>query len=71
MINTNKIKGRLRELGLTQADVAKKLNMAQATINQKINNARPMDLKEAELLSEILGIKPEEFGIYFFANEVA
>ena len=47
MVNTNKIKGRMRELEITQADVAKCLNIAQPTVNQKINNIRPFDLDEA------------------------
>ena len=43
MINTNKIKGRMAELQITQKDVANSLGLAQPTINQKINNIRPMD----------------------------
>ena len=35
MVNTNKIKGRMKELELTQADVAHCLNIAQPTANQK------------------------------------
>ena len=71
MINTNKIKGRMRELGITQADVAKALNIAQPTANQKINNSRPFDLEEAEKLAILLKIDSADFGTYFFANQVA
>lgn len=67
MVNTNKIKGRMKELEITQLDVAKYLNIAQPTANQKINNVRSFDLKEAEKLSELLQIKSEDFGNYFFA----
>ena len=66
MINTNKIKGRLAELGLTQKDVANALKVAQPTANQKINNIRPMDLEEAEKMAELLHINPEDFQTYFF-----
>lgn len=66
MINTNKIKGRMAELQITQKDVANSLGLAQPTINQKINNIRPMDLNEAEKLSDLLHIKPEDFAVYFF-----
>lgn len=66
MVNTNKIKGRLRELGKTQLDVAKYLGIQQATANQKINNSRCFTLEEAEKLAELLGISPEEFKLYFF-----
>lgn len=66
LINTNKIKGRMKELQITQKDVAKSLGLAQPTVNQKIRNIRPMDLREAEKLSKLLHIKPEDFAAYFF-----
>lgn len=68
MINTNKIKGRMAELQITQKDVANSLGLAQPTVNQKINNVRPMDLNEAEKLSDLLHIKPEDFAVYFFCK---
>ena len=71
MVNTNKIKGRMRELGLVQADVAKHLEIAQSSLNQKINNIRPFDLSEAEKLAECLKIEADEFGVYFFNRKVA
>ena len=71
MINTNKIKGRMRELQITQADVAKALNIAQPTANQKINNSRPFDIEEAEKLADLLKIDLGEFSDYFFAQRVA
>ena len=69
LINTNKVKGRLAELQLTQKDVANFLNIAQPTANQKINNIRPMDLGEAEKLCDLLKLSPEDFGTYFFYRE--
>lgn len=68
MVNTNKIKGRMKELEITQADVAKHLNIAQPTANQKINNVRPFDLEEAEKLAFLLKLESGEFGKYFFAH---
>lgn len=67
MVNSNKIKGRMKELEITQSDVAKALNIAQPTANQKINNIRPFDLEEANVLAKLLNISSEEFGVYFFA----
>ena len=66
MVNSNKIKGRMKEKGITQADVAKYLNIAQPTANQKINNIRPFDLDEAEKLTKLLDIDMCDFGKYFF-----
>lgn len=71
MINSSKIKGRMAELGITQKDVARFLNIAPPTVSQKINNVRPMDLNEAEALAQILKIQPGEFGAYFFSGMVA
>ena len=67
MVNSDKIKGRMRELRITQADVARTLKIAQPTANQKINNVRPFDLEEAEALSSLLKIDNREFAEYFFA----
>lgn len=71
MINSNKIKGRMVEMGITQKDVARTLNIAPPTVSQKINNVRPMDLNEAETLAKMLKIQPSEFGAYFFSDTVA
>lgn len=68
MVNTNKLKGRMKELGITQADVAECLGIAQPTANQKLNNIRSFDLEEAEKLSAMLHIGAGEFGTYFFAH---
>lgn len=67
MLNSNKIKGRMKELGIVQADVAKRLNLAEPTVSQKINGKRPMDLDEARALAEMLHIENSEFGVYFFS----
>lgn len=71
MINTNKIKGRMAELGITQKVLAKALKISPSTVSQKINNVRPMDLSEAEIMTEILKIQSDEFAEYFFCNTVA
>lgn len=71
MINSKKIKERAAELGLRQMDIAKALGLQQSTVNQKINNVRPMSLKEAEIMAEVLQIENTEFSIYFFSSEVA
>lgn len=68
MLNTNKIKGRMRELGIVQADVAKQLDLAEPTVSQKINGKRPMDLEEARALADMLHIENSQFGDYFFAT---
>lgn len=68
MVNSNKIKGRIVELGLTQKDLAKALGIATPTISQKINNVRSMSLDEAFTIADILKIPDEQFREYFFKN---
>ena len=57
--------------GLTQAQLAGKLGIKAPTMNQKLNNVRPMFLHEADIVAKELGIGPELFCAYFFWNEIA
>lgn len=71
MINTNKLKARIVELGLTQKALADALGVATPTISQKINNIRSMDVREAFIIAEVLKIPDEDFREYFFKEEIA
>lgn len=71
MPNTERIKRRMADIGISQVDLAKALSIAAPTVCQKINNVRPMSLDEAEKIAEVLDIKDEEFGTYFFAPKLA
>lgn len=68
MLNVSKIRGRMAELGVTQKEIAKEMNLAAPTVSQKLNQIRPMNLDEAEKLAQILKISNNEFGEYFFAQ---
>jgi len=69
MVNSKKIKERAAELGIRQLDIAKALGIQQQTVSQKINNVRPMLLKEAEIMADVLQIRKAEFASYFFSND--
>lgn len=71
MVNTQRLLDRIRELGLKQGSLAEALGIKQSTLSLKINNKRPFFLTEAVKLADLLGIPDEEFGLYFFAKEVA
>lgn len=71
MINSKKIKDRLKYLGLRQSDVAEALGLKPPTANQKINNVRPLGLEEAEKLAELLKLDDSEFREFFFPNGCA
>lgn len=68
MLNTNKIRGRMAELCLTQKDVAETLGISLPTVSQKLNRVRPMDLEEAEKLASLLQLEDRQFGEYFFVH---
>lgn len=67
MLNSDKLKGRIKELRLTQKDVASALSLAPATISQKLNGRRPFYLNEAKELADLLKIDNQAFGSYFFS----
>ena len=67
MINVEKVKARMKEMKMTQKDVADVWNVALPTVSQKLNRVRPLNLDEAESLAKLLRIRDEEFGAYFFA----
>lgn len=66
MVNSSKLKGRIIEFEMTQAEIAEKCGISQPALNQKINNLRPMDLDEAYKLAKLLDIPDNEYGLYFF-----
>lgn len=71
MVNTKMLMERIRERGASQCALASELGIKQSTLSLKINNKRPFYLDEAIRLAELLEIHDSEFGLYFFAGEVA
>lgn len=71
MINTDKIKGLMRERRVTQADLAAKLDLKTCTVNQKLNGKRAMTIDEAEIIASYLEIGDKDFAQYFFSRTVA
>ena len=56
MINTNKIKARIMELGLTQEDIADKVGINRSTFNLKITNKRRIYMDEVVKVCQALNI---------------
>ena len=69
MTNTNLLKGKIKEHGLSQKEVACALNLSQQALNQKINNKREFTVREIFAISKLLEIKDKD--AYFFYNDVA
>ncbi len=68
MVNSKKLKAKLKELNLTQEEAARKMKINPATFNKKINNEEgdTLTVKEVERLSEILGLQRKDLSEYFF-----
>lgn len=60
----NKVKGRMREKGLTQAVVARRLGMSTQAFSSKVNGKTDFRLSELEALCNILDINDP--AAYFF-----
>ena len=66
MINSDKVKGRMKELGITQRDMAKVLRMSEPAVSQKLNNQKATNLEQAKIIAYMLNIEGGELKEYFF-----
>lgn len=66
--NYSKLLGRLKECGLTQEELAKKIGVNKSTLSAKINNQFSFSAKEIDSICRELDISNSEIGRYFFAK---
>ncbi len=67
-MNTNKLKGKLVEEGMTQEELSLELGISLQSLNAKLNGRAPLTIEEAKRITEILKIdNPSEI---FFAPSV-
>lgn len=67
-MNTNLLKGKLRELGLTQADAAAQLGVSLSRFNAKLNKREGAEFSLGELkaLKVLLALTGEQVDQIFF-----
>lgn len=70
MINTLKLKAKLKEKNMTQEELAAKIGINASTLNQKLNNiiGETLTIEEATKMSAILDISKEERIQIFFVD---
>lgn len=68
MVNTQKLIERMKELGISQQQLADICSVKRPTINQKLHGVRPISLSEAQIIQKVLDIPENEFGAYFFSS---
>ena len=65
--NYSKLLGKIRECGLTQAELAKAVGMSKTTLSAKLNNQFCFNAREMYAICEKLNIPITEISEYFFA----
>lgn len=59
------LSGRLKQLGITQGDLAKRWNLSQAAISHRFCGKTPWTIDEMYEILDICHAQPEELHIYF------
>lgn len=68
--NYNKLRGRIVEKFGTLIKFSEKLDISYEALSKKMNGAIGLSQKEIIQWAELLDIRPEEYGVYFFTLEV-
>lgn len=66
----SKLKGKIRELGLTQSEYAKCIGITEQTLNMRFKNKRPFTQPEIEKTMILFDEPVENIHIYFFTKKV-
>lgn len=64
--NYSKLLGKIKECGLTQAQLAKEIGINKATLSAKLNGKFAFTTDEVLSISKRLNIPVNEMGKYFF-----
>ena len=64
------LRGRIRDCGLTQKECACRIGISEGQLNRKLAGDFVFRQDEIDKLSDLLGIRAEEIGLYFFSPKV-
>jgi len=68
MVETRKLKGKLVELGLTIADLAKALGVSTGTVYRKLQDPDRITVRDVRAISQTLELSADEMQAIFFAS---
>lgn len=72
MVNVNKLKGKIVELGTNVSELAEKIGIDKATLYRKLgSDGKNITIHEAGVIARELGLTFDEINAIFFASEVA
>ena len=66
----NKLRGRIKEICITNEEFSKRMGLSMATLSMKLNNKSQWTQPEIFKAVSVLGINADEIPIYFFTPEV-
>jgi DNA-binding Xre family transcriptional regulator len=66
--NYSKLRGRIRECGLTQAQLAESIGIHEGTLSAKLNNQNYFTTSEIDAICKVLKIARNDIPHYFFAE---
>ena len=65
MTDTNMLKSKIIQKGLTSTQLAKKLNMSKATFSMKVNNKIKFSQNDIKNIVDILNLNDDEIRLFF------
>lgn len=72
MVNVNKLKAKLVEVGMNVEELSEKIGMDRATFYRRLSsNGETFSIKEADSIINELGLTKEEVNAIFFSQFVA
>lgn len=66
----SKLLGKMKEAGITQQQLAKSIGSTETTLSLKFNNKAKFKQAEISAICDVVGIKHDEIGEYFFTPKV-
>lgn len=69
-MNYNALRGRIRECGLTQKEVAARIGVSEGQLNRKLAGEFAFRQDEMESILKLLDVDLSELGKYFFTPKV-
>lgn len=65
-MNVQKLRGKMTEMMVTQADLAEATGLNRSTINRKLKTGEDFTVKEANIIADLLQLTADEAMIIFF-----
>lgn len=72
MVNVNKLKGKIVEMGMSVEDIAREIGIDKSTFYRKLNSSGDTFLiRECDIICRLLDLSKEEVNAIFFSQYVA